>query len=58
VAADDEGFEQWTVKEGGSDAVVEMIAELRHQVDAGLLPGFTDKDECLAHIRRQGCRSA
>ena len=58
MATDDEGFEQWVSNEGGPEAVAEMVADLRRQVDDGLLPAFTDKDDFLAHITRYGRRSA
>lgn len=58
MASDDEGFEQWVSDEGGPEAVAETVADLRRQVDAGLVPAFTDKDEFLAHIRRHGRRPA
>lgn len=55
---DDASFEQWVAEEGGPQAVVEMVADLRRQVNEGLVPGFTSKDEFLAYLRRDGRRSA
>jgi hypothetical protein len=58
AARDDVSFEQWVAEEGGPEAVVKMVADLRRQVDEGLVPGFTDKDEFLGYLRRGGRRSA
>ena len=58
MATDDESFWQWVADEGGPEAVAEMVADVRRQVDAGLLRGFTDKEDFLAHVRRHGRRSA
>ena len=55
---DDLSFEQWVAKEGGPEAVVAIVEELRQQAAEGSLPGFTDKDEFLAHLERRGRRSA
>jgi hypothetical protein len=50
---DDRSFDQWVVDEGGPEAVVAMVEDVRHQVDEGLLQGFTDKDE---YLNRPGIR--
>ena len=44
--------------EGGPEAVVAIVDELRQQAAEGSLPGFTDKDEFLAYLGRRGRRSA
>lgn len=49
------GFERWVADEGGPEAVVAIIEDVRRQAAEGLLAGFTDKDEFLA---RRGRRSA
>ena len=54
----EESFEQWVADEGGPEAVVTMVEEVRRQADEGVLTGFTDKDEFLAHVARPGRRSA
>ena len=51
-------FEQWVADEGGPEAVVAMVDDVRRQADEGVLEGFTDKDEFLAHVSRRGRRSA
>lgn len=58
MATDDEGFERWVADEGGPEAVGKMIADLRREVDAGQVPGFTDKDQFLAYIKSRDRRSA
>jgi hypothetical protein len=55
---DEESFDQWVVQEGGPEAVVEMVSRLRHQIDDGTLPGFTDRHVFLEHLRRIDRRSA
>ena len=55
---DESTFEQWVADEGGPEAVVAMIDEVRRQAAEGLLPGFTDKDMFLAHLGRPGRQSA
>jgi hypothetical protein len=54
----DPDFEQWVTDEGGPDAVLAMVDEVRRQAADGLLRGFTDKDEFLAHLGDRGRRSA
>lgn len=54
----DYDFDQWVADEGGPDAVVEMIADLRRKIEDGLLPGFTSKDDFFAHLGRPGRQSA
>ncbi|MDQ6727487.1 MAG: hypothetical protein M3066_15150 [Actinomycetota bacterium] len=51
-------FEQWVKEEGGPEAVVAMVEDVKRQADDGLLRGFTNKDEFLAHLARRGRRSA
>lgn len=55
---EDLDFEQWVTEEGGPEAVVAMVDEVRRQADDGSLRGFSDKDEFLAHLGRSGRRSA
>ncbi len=55
---EDQSFEQWVADEGGPEAVVAMIDDVRRQIAEGLLPAFTDKNEFLAHLARPGRRSA
>jgi hypothetical protein len=55
---EDLDFEQWVAEEGGPEAVVAMVDEVRRQADDGSLRGFSDKDEFLAHLGRRGRRSA
>jgi hypothetical protein len=55
---DDPTFDQWVTDQGGPEAVVAMIDDLRRQAADGVLPGFTDKDEYLAHLERRSRRSA
>lgn len=54
----DDDLDQWVADEGGPDAVVEMIADLRRQIEDGLLLGFTSKDDFFAHLGRAGRQSA
>lgn len=54
----DPSFEQWMEDEGGPEAVVAMVEDVRRQADEGVLPGFTDKLEFLAHLGHRGRRSA
>lgn len=54
----DLSFEQWVANEGGPEAVVAIVDELRQQAAEGSLPGFTDKDEFLAYLGRRGRRTA
>jgi hypothetical protein len=56
--AGDQSFEHWVAEEGGPEAIVEMVAEMRRRVEEGLLPGFTDKEAFLEHLRRDDRRSA
>jgi hypothetical protein len=58
MATDDEGFERWVAEEGGPEAVAEMVADLRRDVEAGRIPGFTEKSEFLAHLQSRDRRSA
>jgi hypothetical protein len=58
MATDDEGFEQWVADEGGPAAVAKMIADLRREVDAGQVRGFTGKDQFLTYIKSRDRRSA
>jgi len=55
---DDPTFDQWVTDEGGPEGVVAMVDDLRRQADDGVLPGFSDKDEFLAHLERRDRRSA
>jgi hypothetical protein len=56
--SEDPDFQQWVTEEGGPDAVLAMVDEVRRQADDGSLRGFTDKDEFLAYPGRRGRRSA
>lgn len=58
VVDGESSFDQWVADEGGPEAVVAMVEDVRRQADEGLLKGFTDKDEFLAHVTRRGRRSA
>jgi hypothetical protein len=55
---EDPDFDQWVTEEGGPEAVVAMVDQVRRQADDGSLRGFSDKDEFLAHLGRRGRRSA
>jgi len=44
----EDDFDRWVADEGGPEAVVAMIAELRRQIDSGDLPGFTNRDDLEA----------
>jgi len=55
---DDLSFDQWVADEGGPEAVVAMVGDLRRQAADGSLRGFSDKDGFLAHLDRRGRRSA
>lgn len=55
---DDSDFEQWVEDEGGPEAVLTMIEEIRRQAADGSLRGFTNKDEFLAYLPSRGRRSA
>lgn len=54
----DQSFDQWVRDEGGPEAVVAMVEDVKRQADEGLLPGFSDKEEFLTHLVRRGRRSA
>jgi hypothetical protein len=54
--ADD--FDRWVADEGGPEAAVAMIADLSRQIDSGDLPGFTNRDDFEAYLRRPDRRSA
>lgn len=58
MATDDEGFERWVAEEGGPEAVAQMVADLRRDVEAGRVRGFADKDEFLSYIQSHDRRSA
>ena len=55
---DDADFEQWVEDQGGPEAVLSMIEDVRRQAADGSLRGFTDKDEFLAHLASRSRRSA
>jgi hypothetical protein len=46
-----------TAAEGGPEAVAATVADIRPQVNDGVLPGFTDKDEFLTYVRRRDRRA-
>lgn len=54
----DQSFDQWVRDEGGPEAVVAMVEDVKRQADEGLLPGFTNKEDFLTHLVRRGRRSA
>lgn len=54
----EDDFDRWVADEGGPEAVVALIAELRRQIDSGDLPGFTNRDDFEAYLRRPDRRSA
>ena len=54
----EDDFDRWVADEGGPEAVVAMIAELRRQIDSGALPGFTNREDFEAYLRRPDRRSA
>jgi len=51
-------FDQWVEDQGGPEAVLTMIEDVRRQAADGSLRGFTDKDEFLAHLASGRRRSA
>ncbi len=55
IAEEDDSFDQWVADEGGPEAVLAMIEDIRRQIDEGSLREFTDKEEFLAYMR---CRSS
>ena len=45
--------------DGGPEAVAAMVQGVRRQfADGHAVPGFTDKDEFLAHLKQRSRRSA
>ncbi|HUP70301.1 MAG TPA: hypothetical protein VM142_10865 [Acidimicrobiales bacterium] len=54
----DDSFDDWVAEVGGPEAIVAMVDDLRRQVDEGLLPGFTNREDFLAHLGRPSRRSA
>jgi hypothetical protein len=55
---DDSDFAQWVEDQGGPEAVLMMIEDVRRQAADGSLRGFTNKDEFLAHLASRSRRSA
>ncbi len=55
---EDPSFEQRVADEGGPEAVVAMVDEVRRQAAEGVIPGFNDKYTYLAHVERRDRRSA
>ncbi len=58
VGEGDDSFDDWVAKVGGPEAVVEIVDDLRRQVDEGLLPGLTNREDFLAYLGRPSRRSA
>jgi hypothetical protein len=55
---DDAGFDEWVTDQGGPEAVAAIVAGVQREVEAGVLPGFTDKETFLAYLRRRDRRPA
>jgi len=55
---DDSDFDRWVEDQGGPEAVLTMIDDVRRQAEDGSLQGFTNKDEFLAYLAGRSRRSA
>ena len=49
--AAESALDEW-IAEVGEEGVAATIEEARRQIEAGLVPSFTDKEQFLAYIQR------